>query len=190
MTLRQAYRAEASLRAGNWRGDLPLGHDPDNKVLGVLGMGGIGTAFSVRAQPFGMKLVYHNRNPVPDAANPTGARYIADLKEFLGSCDVLSIHMPLTEKTRHFLGKKELAMCKDGVVIVNTARGAVIDEAALVEALDSGKVGGVGLDVYEDEPAIHKGLLAREDLVLLPHIGTWTIETQVRIFRCGFVAVC
>lgn len=179
MTLRQAYRAEASLRRGSWRADLPIGHDPDDKVLGILGMGGIGTAFSLRAQPFGMKLVYHNRNPVPDSANPTGARYIASLEEFLGACDIVSIHMPLTEKTRHFLGKKELAMCKDGVVIVNTARGAVIDEAALVEALESGKVGGVGLDVYEKEPKIHEGLMGREDTVLLPHIGTWTIETQV-----------
>lgn len=189
MTLRQAYRAEASLRAGNWRNDFPPGHDPDNKVLGILGMGGIGTALAIRAQPFGMNLVYHNRKPVPDAANPTGARYIADLGTFLGSCDVLSIHMPLTEKTRHFLGKKELALCKDGVVIVNTARGAVIDEAALVEALESGKVSGVGLDVYENEPAIHKGLMAREDIVLLPHIGTWTIETQVRVFGYGYMAV-
>lgn len=185
MALRHTYRAEASLRSGTWRGGHPLGHDPDGKVLGILGMGGIGTAFSLRAQPFGMKLVYHNRRPVPESSNPTGAKYIADLQEFLGMCDILSVHIPLSEKTRHFLGKKELAMCKDGVVIVNTARGAVIDEAELVKALESGKVGSVGLDVYEEEPKIHEGLIGREDTILLPHIGTFTIETQVSLLLFG-----
>lgn len=114
-----------------------------------------------------------------EALNPTGARYIASLEEFLGVCDVVSIHLPLTERTRHFIGRRELGMCKDGVVIVNTARGAVVDEVALVEALESGKVKGVGLDVFEEEPKIQKGLMGREDVVLLPHIGTWTVETQV-----------
>lgn len=174
--LRKTYIAEASLRKGTWRGQLPLGHDPDGKVLGILGLGGIGAALSTRAKAFGMKLIYHNRREA--AYNPAGAEYVADLAQFLSRCDVLSIHLPLTEGTRHYLGKKELLGLKNGAVLVNTARGAVIDEAALVEVLEAGHLGSVGLDVYEDEPNVHEGLIGREDVVLFPHIGTFTVETE------------
>lgn len=177
-TLRRSYQAESSLRNGKWRGDQPLGHDPDGKILGILGMGGIGTALAVRAVGFGMNIVYHNRKPVPDEANPTGARYIASFEEFLGTCDIISVHLPLTEKTRHYIGAREFGMCKNGVIIVNTARGPVIDENALVQALESGKVGGAGLDVFEEEPKIHPGLMGRNDCILFPHLGTFTYESQ------------
>ncbi|RPA97320.1 hypothetical protein L873DRAFT_1691273 [Choiromyces venosus 120613-1] len=175
--LRKTYIAETSLRAGTWRGKLPLGHDPDGKTLGILGLGGIGVALSIRAKAFGMRLIYHNRREA--VYNPGGAEYEPNLNKFLARCDVLSIHLPLGDGTRHFLGKKELRTLKRGAVLVNTARGAVVDEAALVEVLEEGHLGGVGLDVYEDEPKIHEGLIGREDAVLFPHIGTFTVETQV-----------
>ncbi|KAG0134691.1 hypothetical protein HOY82DRAFT_206242 [Tuber indicum] len=174
--LRKTYIAETSLRKDTWRGQLPLGHDPDGKVLGILGLGGIGVALSTRAKAFGMKLIYHNRKEA--AYNPAGAEYVADLAQFLSRCDVLSIHLPLMERTRHYLGKRELLGLKKGAVLVNTARGAIIDEAALVEVLEAGHLGSVGLDVYEEEPKIHGGLIGREDAVLFPHIGTFTVETQ------------
>jgi len=174
--LRKTYMAETSLRKGTWRGQLPRGHDPDGKVLGILGLGGIGAALSTRAKAFGMELIYHNRREA--AHNPAEAEYVADLGQFLSRCDVLSIHLPLTAGTRHYLGKKELLCLKNGAVLVNTARGAVIDEAALVEVLEAGHLGSVGLDVYENEPNIHEGLIGREDVVLFPHIGTLTVETE------------
>jgi lactate dehydrogenase-like 2-hydroxyacid dehydrogenase len=126
-----------------------------------------------------MKLIYHNRKEA--AYNPAGAEYVADLAQFLSRCDVLSIHLPLTERTRHYLGKKELLGLKKGAVLVNTARGAIIDEAALVEVLEAGHLWSVGLDVYEEEPKIHGGLVGREDAVLFPHIGTFTAETQKKM---------
>lgn len=176
-TLRNTYPAETSLRRGRWRDNVPLGHDPDDKVLGILGLGGIGRALSLRAKPFGMKLIYHNRSPTTD--NPAGAEFVGDLDEFLQRCDVLSIHLPLGSSTVHFIGKRELAVLKPGAVLINTARGKIVDEAALVQALESGHLNGAGLDVFEDEPSIHEGLMERSDVVLFPHIGTWTSETQV-----------
>ncbi|KAL7274563.1 hypothetical protein RUND412_002533 [Rhizina undulata] len=177
-TLRKSWIAESALRAGNWRGAMTLGNDPDSKTLGILGLGGIGTAFSTRCVPFGLNLIYHNRHPVPASHNPAGARYVPNLDEFLGQCDIISIHLPLTSGTHHFLGREQFAKMKRGVVIINTARGAIIDEAALVRALEEGRVGGAGLDVFEEEPKIHQGLMGRGDVVLFPHIGTATWETQ------------
>lgn len=141
-------------------------------------MGGIGTALSVRAKGFDLKLVYHNRHPVPDSVNPAGVEFIQDIDDFWKRCDIISVHLPLNDSTRHFIGKEEFGKMKQGVVIVNTARGPVIDEDSLVEALKSGKVGGAGLDVFEKEPEVHKGLLEDERVVLLPHVGTSTWETQ------------
>lgn len=144
-------------------------------------MGGIGTATAVRAKAFEMDIVYHNRHPVPDDKNPANARYIENIDEFWATCDVISVHLPLSENTRHFIGKEQFAKMKDSVVIVNTARGPVIDEDALVEALESGKVGGAGLDVFEKEPEVHRRLLENRKVVLLPHIGTATWETQYKM---------
>lgn len=145
-----------------------LGRDPEGgKVLGILGMGGIGRNFVRKCRPFGMKVIYHNRRRLADPTLEEGATYVS-FEEVLKQSDILSVHVPLNEHTRHLLGKKELAMCKKGVCIVNTARGAVIDEAALVEALESGHVGSVGLDVFEEEPKVHEGLLKNERAFLLP----------------------
>jgi len=176
--LRRSWVAEAALREGRWTGGMKLGMDPNGKVLGILGMGGIGGAFAVRANGFGVRLVYHNRRKVPDEDNPTGAEYIEDLHQFLVMSDIISVHLPLSDSTKHFLGEKEFGVMKKGVVIVNTARGAIIDEAALVRALDEGVVYSAGLDVFEEEPKVHPGLIANPNVVLYPHVGTATRETQ------------
>jgi glyoxylate reductase len=175
--LRRSWTPVSALRKGDWRGKMTLGHDPEGKTLGILGMGGIGGALAKRAKAFEMDVVYHNRNK---AEQEHGARYV-DFDELLSKSDVISIHLPLSEKTTHFIGKEQFAKMKDGVVLVNTARGAVIDESALVEALENGKVWSAGLDVYEKEPEIHPGLIKNENVVLFPHIGTATIETQKKM---------
>jgi len=162
---------------GKWRGNFSLGHDPKNKTLGILGMGGIGSAVAHRAKAFGMKIQYHNRNQLP-ANEENGAKYVS-FEELLKTSDVLSLNLALNPSTTHIVGKEQFNTMKDGVIIVNTARGALIDEAALVDALKSGKVWTCGLDVFEEEPKIHPGLLECERAVLLPHVGTGTYETQV-----------
>ena len=175
--LRQIHIPYMATRSGNWRGRMTLTHDPENKILGILGMGGIGTAVAKRAVAFGMSLQYHNRHELSEEKNTIGAKYVG-FEELLRTSDVISVHLPLNEGTRGMLGKKEFEMMKDGVVLVNTARGPIVDEATLVEALESGKVWGAGLDVYEREPIIHEGLLKNDHCVLMPHVGTAALETQ------------
>jgi D-3-phosphoglycerate dehydrogenase len=158
-----------------------LGHDPEGKVLGILGMGGIGTAMAKRAAGFQMNIQYHNRTELPADQNPVNAKYVS-FEELLRTSDVISVHVPLSQATTHLISREQFAMMKDGAIVINTARGAVIDEAAMVEALESGKLFSVGLDVYEKEPEIHQGLVNNDKVVLAPHIGTATFETQVRTY--------
>ncbi|KAK5170550.1 uncharacterized protein LTR77_005138 [Saxophila tyrrhenica] len=166
-----------AVRKGEWRGKgFGLGHDPKGKVFGVLGMGGIGQACAARAKPFGMSIQYHNRNRLPPEQEQ-GAKYVS-FEELLKTSDVLSLNLALNANTRHIISTPQFEMMKDGIVIINTARGPIIDEAALVEAMKSGKVSAVGLDVFEEEPKIRPGLLDNPNAVLLPHIGTSTWETQ------------
>ncbi|KAI9864800.1 MAG: hypothetical protein M1813_002570 [Trichoglossum hirsutum] len=167
-----------NLRQGDWRGIPPprLGHDPEGKILGILGMGGIGRNLRRKAEAFGMKIQYHNRRKLPDDLSG-GAMYVS-FDELLATSDVISLNLPLNKQTRHIISTSEFEKMKDGVVIVNTARGAVIDEDALVNALDGGKVWSCGLDVYEDEPKIHPGLIANPHVMLVPHMGTWTVEVS------------
>ncbi|KAK0252221.1 hypothetical protein B0A54_08209 [Friedmanniomyces endolithicus] len=175
--LRRISRPMGSLRRGEWRGKgYGLGHDPKDKVLGILGMGGIGQAVAHRASAFGMSIQYHNRNRLPEDKE-LGARYVS-FEELLRTSDVLSLNLALNASTRHIISTPQFALMKPGVVVVNTARGPIIDEAALVAALESGKVFSAGLDVFEDEPRIHEGLVGNADVVLLPHLGTATWETQ------------
>ena len=156
-----------------------LGHDPQGQTLGILGMGGIGTTVAVRAAAFGMKIQYHNRNRVPDDKNPTKATYVS-FDDLLATSDVVSVHLPLSPSTRHTLDREEFKKMKDGATLINTARGPIINEEALVEAMESGKLFSAGLDVFEEEPKIHPKLIENDDVFLLPHIGTATVETQVR----------
>jgi len=130
----------------------------------------------------GMKIQYHNRrrlSPEQEAA-AGNAKYVS-FDELLATSDIISLNLPLNAHTRHIISWAEFRKMKDGVVIVNTARGAVMNEAALVEALNSGKVANAGLDVYEDEPNVHPGLIANEKVLLVPHLGTWTYETQKKM---------
>jgi lactate dehydrogenase-like 2-hydroxyacid dehydrogenase len=174
--LRNVTQCFQAVRQGKWRGNFQLGHDPKNKVLGILGMGGIGSAVATRAKAFGMKVQYHNRHQLP-ASEEEGAKYVS-FEELLKTSDVLSLNLSLNPSTKHIISKPQFDMMKDGIIIVNTARGPLIDEAALVDALKSRKVWTAGLDVFEEEPKIHPGLLENENVVLLPHVGTATFETQ------------
>ena len=184
-TLRNFNVSMNSLRQGKWRGSpLPaLGHDLRGKVLGILGMGSIGLNITKKARTWDMATIYHNRRKLhEDQAG--GAEYVS-LKELLERSDILSLNLPLTPGTFHFISTKELKLMKPSAIIINTARGAIIDEAALVDALERNIISGVGLDVYEDEPKIHDGLLRNQKVMLLPHMGTWTIETQYQMELCA-----
>ena len=167
-----------SLRQDQWRGNPPpsLGHDPEGKILGILGMGGIGRNLARKAAAFDMEIQYHNRTPLSRELSG-GAKYVS-FDELLRTSDAISLNLPLNQHTRHIIGSAEFEKMKPDVVIVNTARGAVMDEDALVKALEEGKVSSCGLDVYEDEPEIHKGLVANPKVMLLPHLGTWTEEVK------------
>ncbi|BCR86590.1 D-mandelate dehydrogenase-like dehydrogenase [Aspergillus chevalieri] len=174
--LRQAYVPLTSIREGQWLGKSTLGRDPKGKVLGILGMGGIGREMANRAKAFGMKIQYHNRSRL--SSELEGDATYVSFDELLATSDVLSLNLALNESTRHIIGEKEFGKMKDEIVIVNTARGALIDEKALVAALESGKVLSAGLDVYENEPVVESGLIKNPRVMLLPHIGTMTYETQ------------
>ena len=174
--LRQATIPLFALRDGKWRGKTPIGHDPEGKTLGILGMGGIGRAMAHRARAFGLKIIYHNRSRLSRELEGD-AKYVS-FDELLAQSDILSLNLSLNAKTKHIISAPEFGKMKNGVVIVNTARGGLIKEADLVKALDEGKVASVGLDVYEQEPKIEEGLMKNERVVLLPHIGTNTYETQ------------
>ncbi|KAF5608512.1 d-3-phosphoglycerate dehydrogenase [Fusarium pseudoanthophilum] len=176
--LRNISSSIFTLREGTWRGSPPpsLGHDPQGKVLGILGMGGIGRNVARKARAFGMTVKYHNRSRLSPGLED-GAEYV-DFETLLKESDVLSLNLPLNPKTRHTIAKPQFDIMKRGIVIVNTARGAVMDEAALVEALESGQVASAGLDVFENEPEVHPGLLKNKNVLLIPHMGTWTVETE------------
>ncbi|KAF2019170.1 hypothetical protein BU24DRAFT_386007 [Aaosphaeria arxii CBS 175.79] len=178
--LRGFNKGMSSLRAGRWIADVPLGHDPQGKVLGIIGMGGIGSVFARRALGFGMRVQYFNRKRLGAEDEIEGVDYVG-FEELLATSDVVSLNLPLNNNTRHIISTPEFNKMKRGVVIINTARGAVIDEAALVEAIDAGIVWSVGLDVFENEPQIHPGLLSNESVMLVPHMGTHTVETRQKM---------
>ncbi|KAF2223013.1 glyoxylate reductase [Elsinoe ampelina] len=179
--LRNFNTSLIAAREGKWRGSPPppLGHDPQGKVLGILGMGGIGRNLKAKMDLFGMTTIYHNRKRL-EAGLDGGAEYVS-FDELLARSDVLSLNLPLNKNTHHIISTEEFKKMKKGVTIINTARGAVMDEDALVKALDSGHVYSVGLDVYEEEPKIHPGLIANPNVLLLPHMGTWSVETQIKM---------
>lgn len=179
--LRNFNVSMSSLRKGGWKGKPApsLGHDPQGKVLGILGMGGIGRNMSRKAAAFGMSTIYHNRHKLDDE-KAGGAEYVS-FEDLLRRSDVLSLNLPLNANTRHIIGEKEFGLMKKSAIVVNTARGAVMDEAALVKALDNEQIAGAGLDVFEEEPKIHPGLLKNEKVILLPHMGTFTLETATKM---------
>ncbi|KAJ0295454.1 hypothetical protein COL516b_012544 [Colletotrichum fioriniae] len=181
--LRNLNASILSIRDGKWKGQPPppLGRDPQGKILGILGMGGIGRNMAKKARAFGMEVRYFNRTRLEGhLEEECGASHV-DFETLLRESDVISLNLPLNAHTRHIISTPQFALMKPGVVIVNTARGAVIDEAALVSALDSGKVASAGLDVFENEPEVHPGLLANPNVLIVPHMGTWTLETSVKM---------
>ncbi|HEX6748233.1 MAG TPA: D-glycerate dehydrogenase [Longimicrobium sp.] len=183
-TVRCLPQAEMSLRAGEFHGwgfwDY-LGGDLTGATLGIYGMGRIGRAVARRATGFGMRTIYHSRSRLSaDEEAALGAGFVS-FDELLARADVLSLHAPLTPETRHAIGADALRRMRPGSYLINTARGALIDEAALVDALRDGRLAGAGLDVYEREPEIAPGLLDLPNVVLLPHVGSATRETRTRM---------
>lgn len=162
----------------SWHMFMLLGTGLQDKTLGVVGMGQIGQALARRAKAFGMEIVYSDARPASEEVErELGARRV-ELDELLRTADVVSIHAPLMDSTRHLINAETLDLMKDGAYVVNSARGPIIDEAALVDALKAGKIAGAGLDVFENEPDVHPGLLELDNVVLLPHLGSATIETR------------
>ena len=149
------------------------------KRLGIVGMGRIGQALARRARAFGMQVHYHNRKPVsPMIAEELGATYWDDLDQMLARMDLISLNCPATKETHHLLSAGRLARLRPEAILINTARGELIDEAALAEAVAQRRIAGVGLDVFEHEPKVHPGLLGHANVVLLPHLGSATIEAR------------
>jgi len=183
-TCRRIVEADRFVRDGHWSRwslDLMTGVELRGARLGIIGMGRIGSAVARRALPFGMEVVYNNRRPLTaKSEEQSAARYLPRV-ELLNTCDVVSLHAPLTAETRGMLGLPELMSMKPGAVLINTSRGALIQEDALAEALDRGPLRAVGLDVYQDEPHVPPALLDRKDVVLLPHIGSATEATRLRM---------
>lgn len=172
------------LRQGKWLQDVSLGHDPVGKVLGIVGMGGIGRTFRDRVLPFEFKkIIYYNRSRLSPELEK-GAEYVS-LDQLYAESDVISLNLPLSPETRYLINKDTIAKMKDGVVIINTARGPVINEEDLVEGLKSGKIGSVGLDVFENEPEIHPYLLKDPKALLLPHMGTHSYESRYDMEALG-----
>jgi glyoxylate reductase len=181
MTTRGLGAAERRVRTGEpwpWSFTADLGTGLRGRTLGIVGPGAIGLATARRATAFGMEILLSGRStPDPGVVEGLGAR-VVDLGELLAASDVVSLHCPLTPATHHLIGADELRAMKSTAHLVNTARGPVVDEPALVAALEAGEIAGAGLDVFEDEPRVHAGLLGRADVVLLPHVGSATVETR------------
>jgi glyoxylate reductase len=181
---RRVVEGDRHTRQGRFRFWAPfnfLGHEITGKTLGIIGMGRIGRAVARRAAGFNMRVLYYNRNPLAAAEERKLQVHYADLKTLLQGADYISLHTPLTLQTRHLIGSRELAWMKSDAFLINTARGAVVDEQALLEALEQGRIAGAGLDVYENEPALTPGLESLDNVVLLPHVGSATVETRRRM---------
>lgn len=177
---RRLAEGEKLVRSGGWTGWSPtgmLGHRIGGKTLGIVGMGRIGRAIARRARAFGLAVRYHNRNRLPAAVEEElGAAYDADLDRMLAAVDIVSINCPHTPATHHLIDARRIALLRPHVYLINIARGEIVDEAALVAALDSGRIAGAGLDVFAHEPAVDPRLLRLSNVVLLPHMGSATFE--------------
>ncbi|MFO7770089.1 MAG: D-glycerate dehydrogenase [Roseovarius gahaiensis] len=183
MVARRAGEGERELRAGKWTGWRPthlVGSKVSGKTLGIVGFGRIGQAMAQRAHHgFGMKIVVQNRSAIAqDVLDRYGATQVASLDDLMPQCDVLSLHCPGGDSNRHLIDGRRLALMKPGAFVINTARGEVVDDHALAQALTSGHLGGAGLDVFDGEPNIAPVLMSCDKLVMLPHLGSATRETR------------
>jgi glyoxylate reductase len=183
-TARRVVEGDKRVREGKfqyWAPLLFLGQDVSGKILGIIGMGRIGKAVARRAAGFGMQLIYHSRTRLSPAEEQELGASLRPLETLLQEADFVTLHVPLTPPTRHLIGSRELELMKNSAYLINTARGPVIDEAALVAALRQGQIRGAGLDVYEREPELCPGLAELENVMLLPHLGSATVETRTRM---------
>lgn len=189
---RRLGEGERILRAGKWEGfklDFLLGMDLVGKTLGVVGMGRIGQSVAAKAAAFGMRTVYLKspRRPNEEILGPDGVPYEAlSLEELLQRSDVVSLHVPLTPETHHLINRNSIRLMRPTAYLVNMARGPVVEEAAVVDALENGWIAGAALDVYELEPVVHPGLLRFESAFLIPHLGSATRETRTAM--CNLAA--
>ena len=177
---RRAAEGDHMIRAGEWRAWSPafmVGTQITGKTLGIVGMGRVGQVTARRARGFDMIIHYHNRRRVP-AETEQGAVYHEGLETLLRDCDVISLHCPATPETRNLIDAERIALMRRGVILVNTARGALVDDEALQGALISGRVAAAGLDVFNDEPGGHPGYRDLDNTFLLPHVGSATRETR------------
>lgn len=177
---RRAGEGERLVRAGRWTGWAPtqlIGTQVSGRRLGIFGMGRIGRELARMAAGFGMAVHYRNRSRLPPELE-TGAVFHETDESFLAACDVLSLNAPGGEATRHWLNAARIALLPHGAIVANAARGTLVDDAALIAALRSGRVAAAGLDVYDGEPRVHPGYLELENVVLLPHLGSATRETR------------
>lgn len=182
-TARRVVEGDALVRSGRWTGWSPtqlLGTEVSGKTLGIIGMGRIGQAVAHRAVGFRMPVRYYTRQPQTSRSFPCEWEY-RSLQDLLRESDVVTIHAPLTPATHYLIGARELSWMKPTACIVNTARGPIVDEGALVHALKTGIIAGAGLDVYEREPALHAGLAQLKQVVLLPHLGSATVDARVQM---------
>jgi glyoxylate reductase len=182
-TARRIVEGDALVRSGRWTGWSPtqlLGAEVSGKTLGIIGMGRIGQAVARRAVGFRMSVRYHTRQPLATSSLSREWEH-RSLQDLLGEADVVTIHVPLTSATQHLIGARELAWMRPTAFVINTARGPIVDETALADALKAGIIAGAGLDVYEQEPAIHAGLALLKQVVLLPHLGSATLHARVQM---------
>jgi glyoxylate reductase len=177
---RRLGEGEKLIRQSEWSGWKPsgmLGHRVNGKRLGIIGMGRIGRAVAARAKGFGINTLYHNRHRLPESVEADlGATYVADLDTLIASADIISINCPHTVETHGLIDARRIALIKPDAYLINTARGEIIDENALIKALQTGGIGGAGLDVYTHEPDVDPRLLTLSNVVLLPHMGSATYE--------------
>jgi len=180
---RRLAEGEKLVRSGAWTGWSPggmLGHRIGGKALGIVGMGRIGQAVARRAAAFGLSIHYHNRRRLPVALEQAlGATWHASLDELLGAVDIVTIHTPLNADSRDMIDARRIALMRPHVFLINASRGGVVDETALVDALEAGRLAGAGLDVWRHEPQIDPRLLALDNVVMLPHMGSATFEGRI-----------
>ncbi|KAF9268695.1 hypothetical protein L218DRAFT_892100 [Marasmius fiardii PR-910] len=176
-TIRNYSIAERTLRQGKWNPWVaPRSHDLEGRTLAILGLGGIGMRLAEYAHAFPMRIIYHSRHKNPAA--PEWCEYFENVEEMLAQADVLSVHVPLKEETVGLVGEKWIRKLPKGAIIINTARGKVIDEEAMIRALEDGHLASAGLDVYPDEPEVNPRLLEFPYITLLPHMGTENRDSQ------------
>jgi len=180
-TARRVVEGHKFVHSGQWtkwRIDLLVGQDVHHRTLGIFGMGRIGQALARRARGFDMQILYYDAVGAPEAVERELGLEFASAERVLRESDFVSLHVPLAAHTRHMIGAAQLSMMKPTAILVNTSRGPVVDEAALAEALEKGTIAGAGLDVFENEPQVHPGLLKLDSVVLAPHIASASVDTR------------